>query len=124
MTRPQAVPPGTPSVATDGGSRVGADDRLAIDVDGLELVYSDGTAAVAGLDMAVPEGEFFGFLGPNGAGKTTTFNLLVGLVRKTGGEARVFGHDVETADREARDRSGLAPPDFNVHQFFPTRGVP
>jgi ABC-2 type transport system ATP-binding protein len=48
------------------------ESATAIDVDGLELVYSDGTAAVRGIEMDVPEGEFFGFLGPNGAGKTTT----------------------------------------------------
>lgn len=45
----------------------------AVDVEGLELVYSDGTAAVDGVDLTVPEGEFFGFLGPNGAGSSSRF---------------------------------------------------
>jgi ABC-2 type transport system ATP-binding protein len=73
--------------------------------------------------LTVPAGSFFGLLGPNGAGKTTLIKILVGLVRKTGGEARVFGHDVETDYREARDRIGLAPQEFNVDQFFPIREV-
>jgi ABC-2 type transport system ATP-binding protein len=62
-------------------------------------------------------------LGPNGAGKTTFINILVGLVRRSGGEARVFGHDVEDDYREARDRIGLAPQEFNVDRFFPIREV-
>lgn len=62
-------------------------------------------------------------MGPNGAGKTTFINILVGLVRKTGGEASVFGYDVEDDYREARDRIGLAPQEFNVDRFFPIREV-
>ena len=106
MTGPQAVPPGTPPTAADGGSRAGDDDRLAIDVDGLELVYSDGTTAVAGLDMAVPEGEFFGFLGPNGAGKTTTIKVLSTLLSPTSGSVRVNGFDAGTDPRAIRESIG------------------
>ncbi|MFP8954664.1 ATP-binding cassette domain-containing protein [Natrialbaceae archaeon A-arb3/5] len=79
--------------------------------------------ALQGLSLTVEEGEFFGLLGPNGAGKTTFINTLVGLVRKTGGEARVFGHDVEADYRQARDAIGLAPQEFNVDRFFPIKEV-
>lgn len=51
------------------------------------------TVALDGLDLAIPQGEVFGFLGPNGAGKTTTIRLLLGLIRPTAGQARVLGHD-------------------------------
>lgn len=84
--------------------------------------YGD-VRALDGVDLDVPEGSFFGLLGPNGAGKTTFINILVGLVRKTGGEASVFGYDVEDDYREARDRIGLAPQEFNVDRFFPIREV-
>ncbi|WP_135828433.1 ATP-binding cassette domain-containing protein [Halorussus halobius] len=78
----------------------------AIGVDGLELVYSDGTAAVRGIDMAVPEGEFFGFLGPNGAGKTTTIKVFATLLSPTSGEVRVNGFDVRSEARKVRESIG------------------
>ena len=49
--------------------------------------------ALDGLDLNVTSGEVHGFLGPNGAGKSTTIRVLLGLARKTGGEASVFGSD-------------------------------
>ncbi|MFC7130841.1 ABC transporter ATP-binding protein [Haloferax chudinovii] len=94
----------------------------AIEIRDLTKSYGD-VRALDGVDLDVPEGSFFGLLGPNGAGKTTFINVLVGLVRKTGGEASVFGYDVEDDYREARDRIGLAPQEFNVDRFFPIREV-
>ncbi|GAD53033.1 ABC transporter, ATP-binding protein [Halarchaeum acidiphilum MH1-52-1] len=94
----------------------------AIRVEGLEKDYGD-VQALDGLDLTVPEGSFFGLLGPNGAGKTTFINVLVGLVRKTGGEAAVFGNDVEDDYQGARDAIGLAPQEFNVDRFFPIKEV-
>ncbi|WP_226012101.1 ABC transporter ATP-binding protein [Halomicrobium salinisoli] len=84
----------------------------------LQKSYGD-VQALDGLSLTVEAGEFFGLLGPNGAGKTTFINALVGLVRADGGEATVFGADVEDDYREARDRIGLAPQEYNVDRFFP-----
>ncbi|ATW89319.1 ABC-2 type transport system ATP-binding protein [Halohasta litchfieldiae] len=78
----------------------------AVDVEGLELVYGDGTAAVDGVDMTVPEGEFFGFLGPNGAGKTTTIKVLSTLLGPTSGTVHVNGFDVRTEPRKIRETIG------------------
>ena len=90
----------------------------AIETRDLVKEYGD-LRALDGLDIAVEDGEFFGLLGPNGAGKTTFIETLVGLVRKTSGEARVFGHDVVDDYREARDAIGLAPQEYNVDRFSP-----
>jgi ABC-2 type transport system ATP-binding protein len=66
-----------------------------ISVEGLVVVYSDGTKAVDGIDFGVNEGEFFGFLGPNGAGKSTTIKVLTTLLKKTSGKVTVTGLDIE-----------------------------
>jgi ABC-2 type transport system ATP-binding protein len=51
------------------------------------------TVALDGLDLTVRTGEVHAFLGPNGAGKTTTIRILLGLLRRDGGEARLLGGD-------------------------------
>ncbi|RAW47126.1 ABC transporter ATP-binding protein [Halorubrum sp. 48-1-W] len=94
----------------------------ALEVENLQKSYGD-LDALKGVSLTVPEGSFFGLLGPNGAGKTTFINILVGLVRASGGDARVFGHHVEDDYRQARDCIGLAPQEFNVDRFFPIHEV-
>jgi ABC-2 type transport system ATP-binding protein len=70
-----------------------ADARpLAIAATGLVKSF-DGTRAVDGVDIAVPEGAIYGILGPNGAGKTTTLRMLLGIIDPDEGVRRVFGHD-------------------------------
>src|SRR6476660_2558093 len=54
----------------------------------------DGKVAVAGVDLDVPAGSFYGLLGPNGAGKTTTLSMAVGLLRPDAGTEPVLRHDV------------------------------
>jgi ABC-2 type transport system ATP-binding protein len=51
------------------------------------------TRALDGLDLTVAPGEVHGFLGPNGAGKTTTIRILLGLLRRDGGQVDVLGAD-------------------------------
>ncbi|HDR7594574.1 TPA: ABC transporter ATP-binding protein [Bacillus mycoides] len=54
------------------------------------------TFNVNNIDLKVKEGEIYGFLGPNGAGKTTTIKMLLGLVKPTNGEIKIFGQDLKT----------------------------
>ncbi len=61
-----------------------------------------------GVDIAVGEGEIYGFLGPNGAGKTTTVRMLTTLLLPTGGRATVAGHDVVAEARQVRASIGVA----------------
>jgi len=67
------------------------------------------------IDLAVNEGEVFGFLGPNGAGKTTTIRTVLDLIRPTGGKAFVFGIE-STADPIAiHKRVGYIPGEFTLY---------
>ena len=79
---------------------------LAVQADQLVKQFTGrgGTVdAVRGVDLAVAEGEVFGFLGPNGAGKSTTVRMLTTLTTITSGSAHVAGVDV-TADPDAARR--------------------
>ena len=62
--------------------------------------------AVRGVDLAVAEGEVFGFLGPNGAGKTTTLRMLATLIEPDGGEATIAGADLRSDPAGVRQRIG------------------
>ena len=62
--------------------------------------------AVKGIDLAVREGEIFGFLGPNGAGKSTTQKMLSTLLHPTGGEAKVLGYDLAEQQEQIRQNVG------------------
>ncbi len=70
--------------------------------------------ALDGLDLAVGAGQVHGFLGPNGAGKTTTLRILLGLARRTGGEASVFGLDPWADAVQVHRRTAYVPGDVSV----------
>ncbi|MCB2088635.1 MAG: ATP-binding cassette domain-containing protein [Sphingomonadaceae bacterium] len=65
---------------------------LAIEARGLVKRF-EGTTAVDGVDISVPEGAIYGILGPNGAGKTTTLRMLLGIIDPDEGTRKVFGHE-------------------------------
>jgi ABC-2 type transport system ATP-binding protein len=72
------------------------------------------TRALEGLDLSVQTGEVHGFLGPNGAGKTTTLRLLLGLLRKDAGEARLLGGDPWRDAVELHRRLAYVPGDVSL----------
>jgi len=78
---------------------------LAIESRGLTKRFR-GTAAVDGIDLAVPRGSVYGFLGPNGSGKTTTIRMVLGLVRPTEGTSSLLGQPVPKAAQEVLPRVG------------------
>ncbi len=84
----QVAPQGTGPLAIEPRSN----DALAIEARGLVKRF-DGTLAVDGVDLAVPEGAIYGILGPNGAGKTTTLRMLLGIIDPDDGVRRIFGHE-------------------------------
>ena len=83
----------------------------------LTKTYKNGIKALAGIDLAVEEGDFFALLGPNGAGKTTVIGIVTSLVNKTGGTVRVFGHDIDSDLEAAKSCIGVVPQEINFNQF-------
>jgi ABC-2 type transport system ATP-binding protein len=69
----------------------------------------DTKVAVAGVDLDVPVGSFYGLLGRNGAGKTTTLSMAVGLLRPDAGSAAVLGVDVWADPVRAKRSLGALP---------------
>jgi len=95
-------------------------DSPAIQVRGAVKQFGS-LRALAGVDLEIQQGEFFGLLGPNGAGKTTLISALAGLQRLSSGSIRVMGHDVVADYREARRALGVVPQELVFDPFFSVR---
>ncbi|MBP2017239.1 ABC-2 type transport system ATP-binding protein [Symbiobacterium terraclitae] len=89
----------------------------AIQVEGLTRLYRNGRG-VRNIDLAVSQGEVFGFLGPNGAGKTTLIRTLLGFLRPQAGRAHVLGLDAVAQSRSVRARVGYLPSDPALYEFL------
>jgi ABC-2 type transport system ATP-binding protein len=77
--------------------------------------------ALAGVDLCIEPGEFFGLLGPNGAGKTTLISILAGLAHADAGTLKVMGHDVRLEYGLARRALGVVPQELVFDPFFTVR---
>lgn len=91
----------------------------ALSITGLVKTYGASVHALKGIDLSVPEGDFFALLGPNGAGKSTAIGIISSLVNKTAGSVQVFGHDIDTHPEAAKASIGLVPQEFNFNMFEP-----
>ena len=80
----------------------------ALSVSGVHKRFGS-VEALRGVDLAVGQGEIFGFLGPNGAGKTTTIRVLTGFIRADAGSARVLGMDAWRETVAVKARLGFLP---------------
>ncbi|MBX7528042.1 ABC transporter ATP-binding protein [Qipengyuania vesicularis] len=96
----------------------------AIRIDNLVKRYApsgpgdEGKLALKGVSFDVPQGGVFGLLGPNGAGKSTIINILAGLVRKTSGNAEIWGFDIDEQPRNAKRSIGIVPQEIVFDPFF------
>lgn len=91
-----------------------------IETENLSRHYG-GHIALHSLTLRVAPGEILGFLGPNGAGKSTTVKLLTGMIKPTGGHARVAGFDVEAAPLEVKRRIGYVPESAALYESLTAR---
>ena len=56
------------------------------------LIFGEKFEALKGVSFEVKRGEVFGLLGPNGAGKTTFVKILLGIITKSSGSAKLMGY--------------------------------
>jgi ABC-2 type transport system ATP-binding protein len=87
----------------------------ALSVLGLRRAFG-AKLAVAGIDLEIPHGSFFGLVGPNGAGKTTTLRMVTGLLRPDAGTVVVDGVEVWRDPVEAKRRIGVLPEDLRLFE--------
>ncbi len=95
-------------------------DGLAIDVRGLTKRFGP-KLAVNGIDIAVPDGEVWGFLGPNGSGKTTTIRMLCGLLRADAGEGTCLGYDLRREPEKIKRAVGYMTQKFSFWEDLSIR---
>ncbi len=95
-------------------------ETLAIDVHGLTKHFG-AKIAVDHVDIAVPEGEVWGFLGPNGSGKTTTIRMLCGLLRADEGEGTCLGYNVRTQSEQIKRETGYMTQRFSFWEDLSIR---
>ena len=94
---------------------------LAVDVKNIKKTFiskQDTVEAVKDVSFQVEQGEIFGLLGPNGAGKSTTILMLTTLLSITDGRAFVLGIDVDTKDKEVREKIGVALQDTGLDNLL------
>jgi ABC-2 type transport system ATP-binding protein len=91
--------------------------ETVIEVRNLFKKYDD-LVAVNGIDLDVNAGEVYSILGPNGAGKTTSVEIMECLRKKTSGEVRILGYDIEKGQKEIRKRIGVLPQSFNAFDYL------
>lgn len=94
----------------------------AIRTAGLTKFYGKARGIIE-VDLAVGQGEFFGFIGPNGAGKSTTIRTLLGLIRPTSGSAEIFGLDIVRGKEEILGRVGYLPSEAVFYPGMRVRDV-
>ncbi|MGH2117782.1 ABC transporter ATP-binding protein [Aerococcus sp. L_32] len=70
--------------------------------------------ALNDVSFSVEPGEITGFIGPNGAGKSTTIRILLGIIQKSGGSAKIFGKDVWEGRQEIHKRTSYVPGDVSL----------
>lgn len=89
----------------------------ALSIKNLTKTYSNGNQALKGIDFDVEAGDFYALLGPNGAGKTTAIGIICSLVSKTGGQVKIFGHNIDSELAAAKSCIGLVPQEINLNLF-------
>ena len=77
--------------------------------------YYGKARGIIDVNLAIEEGEIFGFIGPNGAGKSTTIRTLLNLIYPTSGSATIFGLDSIKETKKIKQQLGFMPSEVNYY---------
>lgn len=97
--------------------------NTAVSIQDLYKTYKGGTQALKGISFEIREGEFFALLGPNGSGKSSTINIMSGATKKTEGQVKIFGKDIDTHREETKMMIGVVPQEISFDSFFTVNEV-
>src|SRR5918993_4167569 len=84
-------------------------------LEGIVKTYPNGHAAVRGLDLSIPDGEFMVLVGPSGCGKSTALRMVAGLETPTGGRILIGERDVTALPPQERDIAMV----FQTYALYP-----
>lgn len=84
-----------------------------ITIQGLQKKFGK-SQALSDVTFTVNAGEVVGFIGPNGAGKSTTIRILLGIIQRDAGHAKIFGKDVWKDSLEIHQRISYVPGDVTL----------
>src|SRR5690554_4131826 len=87
-----------------------------ISIDHVSFQY-EGRNVIDHLDLSILQRDFVGLIGSNGAGKTTLLKLIVGLLKPSSGEIRLFGQPI--SQFKGWDRIGYVPQKNTMNPLFP-----
>jgi zinc transport system ATP-binding protein len=88
-----------------------------IAIEGVSFSY-ENAKIIDGLNLTVLERDFVGLIGSNGAGKTTLLRMIVGLLKPSAGEIRLFGEPIGRF--KDWERIGYVPQKATINPLFPT----
>ncbi len=88
-----------------------------------DVVKDYGDFKLDHISFNVPEGSVCGFIGQNGAGKTTTIKLILDIIKRDGGEIKVFGENIDIDSAVLRENIGVVFDEMGFHDFMTAKDL-
>ena len=88
-----------------------------------DVVKDYGDFKLDHICFTVPEGSVCGFIGQNGAGKTTTIKLILDIIKRDGGEIKVFGENIDVNSAALRENIGVVFDEMGFHDFMTAKDL-
>ena len=97
------------------------DYKYSIEAKNVNKIFYKKSSTIEALNnfnIEIKKGSIHGLLGPNGAGKSTFINILGSLVKKSSGEVKICGINIDTDSKKSKFKIGIVPQELNIDPFF------